>query len=82
MIVEIFVAQRQAKDPLSDQRADFMLDQFGPAGVLETLGEAIDQTDRPIRRPQQQRPGVRGHRTAVKTRHHAAAFHTGEPEQI
>jgi hypothetical protein len=33
VVVEILVAQRQAKHPLADQRADPMLDQLGGIGV-------------------------------------------------
>ena len=70
VVNEIFVAQRNPEDALPDQRADLVLGQFRPAAVGETRGKPLDQTDRPIRRPQQQRTGIRGHAAAVKPRHH------------
>jgi hypothetical protein len=82
VIDQIFIAQRQRKDPLPDQGSDGVLDQLRRAAVGETLGEPIDQPDRPVRRPQQQGSGIRCHLAAVKPRHHRAPFDACKPKQI
>jgi multiple antibiotic resistance protein len=61
MIDHIFIAQCQRKNPLPDQCPDGVLNQFRRAAVGKTLGKPIDQPDRPVRRSQQQGPGIRGH---------------------
>jgi hypothetical protein len=66
VIDQIFVAQRNPEYALPDQCADLMLNQFGCAAIGETRSKPLDQSDRPVRRPQQQGPGIRGHPTAVK----------------
>ena len=82
VINEIFVAQRNPEHALPDQRADLVLGQLRPAAVGETGGEPLDQPDRPIRRPQQQRTGIRGHAAAVKPRHHRPPRDGCKSEQI
>jgi hypothetical protein len=51
-----------------------MLNQLGGAAIGETCGKPLDQSDRAIRRSQQQGPRIRGHPAAVKPRHHRAPF--------
>ena len=51
-----------------------MLDQLGRAVIGEAAGKPLDQPDRPVGGAQQQRPGIRGDRAAVKRRHHRAPF--------
>ena len=58
VIVQILVAQREAEHPLHDQRRDPVLDQRGPAVILETRGQAVDEADRAVRRAEQQRARV------------------------
>jgi hypothetical protein len=82
MIDQVFVAKRYPEDALSDQRRHFLLDQLRRAAVGRTIGKPIDQPDRPIRRPQQQRSGIRGHLAAAKSRHHRPPFDACKPEQI
>ena len=82
VIDQIFVAQRNPEYALPDQCADLMRDQFGCAAIGETRSKPLDQSDRPVRRPQQQGPGIRGHPTAVKCRHHRAPFDGCKSEQI
>ena len=48
------------------------------ARIAEAGGKAFDQTDRPVRRAEQQRAGIRRDRPAVKRRHHPTPFNTGE----
>jgi hypothetical protein len=82
MIHQVFVAQRQRKDPLPDQSSDRVLDQLRRAAVDETLGKPIDQPDRPIRCPSQQGSGIRGDLAAVKPGHHRTPVDACKTEQI
>jgi hypothetical protein len=74
VIDQILITQRNPEHALSDQRLDRVLDQRRRAAIGETRGKPLDHSDRPIRRPQQQRPGIRGHPAAVEPRHHRAPF--------
>ena len=69
VIVEVLVAERDPEHPLTDQGRYLMLDQLRSATIDEARGKAIDQPDRPVGRSQQQRPGVRRDRAAIKSRH-------------
>jgi hypothetical protein len=82
VIDQVFVAQRQRKDPLPDQSSDSVLDQLRRAAVDETLGKPIDQPDRPVRRPQQQATRIRGDLAAVKPSHHRTPLDACKTEQI
>ena len=82
VIDQIFIAQRQRKDPLPDQGSDGVLDQFRRAAVGKTRGKPIDQPDRPVRRPQQQGSGIRGDLAAVKPGHHRTPLDACKTEQI
>jgi hypothetical protein len=42
------VTERHGHDALADQRSHLVLDQFGPARVMEAGGEAIHQPHRAI----------------------------------
>ena len=64
VIVEILIAERDPEHPLADQRHHLMLDQLRAPLVVKARGEPIHHPDRPIRRAQQQRPGIRGDRPA------------------
>jgi hypothetical protein len=48
VIVEIFVAKCNAKDPLPDQRPDRMLDQVLTAMIAKAICKAPHQIDRSI----------------------------------
>ncbi len=74
VIDEVFVSRRQAENPLAHQRGDRVLDQRRMAPVDETARDPLDQPDRPVDAPQQQRPGVGSHRPAVETGHHFPLF--------
>jgi hypothetical protein len=82
VIVEVLVAQRKAKLPLADQRADFMFDQVRGPVILEAADKPIDQSDRTIRRAQQQSTAVRRDQAAVERRLHAATFNRCKSRQI
>jgi hypothetical protein len=73
VIVEVLVAQCNPEHPLTHQGRDPMFDQFRLAIIGEARGQSINQSDCPIRRPQQQGSGVRGDRSSVKTTHNFAA---------
>ena len=74
VVDQVLVAERDADNALHDQRGNLMLDQVRTARVGEAGGEALDQPDRPVGAAQQQCPGVRGDRAAVKRGHHGAAL--------
>jgi len=60
LVVEVLIAQRQAKTTLADKCGQAMLDQIAALSILETGGKAFDKTDRPAGRPKQPSTGVRG----------------------
>jgi hypothetical protein len=68
VIVDVLVTERDPEHPLPNQRHDFMLDQIRTARVMEAGGKPFRQLDCTICRPQQQRPGVGRHRTAIEGR--------------
>ena len=74
VVVEVLISQRQAKDSLANQRGDRMFNQRGIALVDEAARRALDEPNRLVDAPQQQRPGVGRHRPCVETGHHLALF--------
>jgi hypothetical protein len=82
VIDQVLIAQRDPEHALPNQRPDLMLDQLRGPAVGKTLGKPLDQSDRPVRRPQQQGTGIRGHPAAVKPRHHRAPFDACKTKQI
>jgi hypothetical protein len=82
VIDQVLIAQRHSEHPLPDQRLDRVLDQLLPTGVAETGREAANQSDRPVRRPKQQRSSVRSDASAVERRHHRTAFNRYKSKQI
>ena len=83
LIVEVFVALRQADDPLAQQRPLLMLDQIGVARVTHRLVESVQQSDPPIRFTQQQRPARAGTEAARgKIRLHGSLAVTGKEKHL
>src|SRR6202022_2290012 len=76
------IAERDAIDALSNQGVNLMLDQCDRPVILETAGKPPAQIDRPIGGAQQHRPGVRGHRAAVKRRHNIPPLDGCKAKQI
>src|SRR5690625_4523509 len=74
VVVQILVAQYDAKEPLPHQCRDPVLDQLGPPMILKTGGNALHQPDRSIRRSQQQSTSVRRDVSTAKGRLHATLF--------
>src|SRR6201981_3009013 len=65
VVVEVFVAERDGKDALADQRSHAVLDEFRYPLVIEAAGEALDETHGSIRRSQQQSAPIRRNGAAV-----------------
>lgn len=68
VIVQIFVAERQTDQPLSEKRFDLVLDQHGIATIDKAGRKALRQPQRFVDLSQQQRASVRGQRPAIETR--------------
>ena len=78
--VEIFVAQRQRLDALSEQFADLMFDEVGVAAVFEAGGEARQQVDAAVDLAQQHGAAVGADHAAVKLGADLAPKMPGERE--
>jgi hypothetical protein len=70
VVVEVLIAERQAKDALRHQGLHLVPDVIRIAGVAEAGGETVDEPDGLVRLAQQQRTGVGGHHPAVEIRYH------------
>jgi hypothetical protein len=70
VVAHIFIAERDADDPLADQSPDAVLHLVLLPVVRKARRHPLDQPDRPIGVPQQQRPGIRGQRAPVERHHH------------
>ena len=81
VIVEILVAQHQAKNPLSDQRLHTVLDIAGITPVGEALGKPTDQPQATIHLSQQQRSGVRRDLAAIKPGNNRSSLNGFKREQ-
>ena len=73
MVIEVLVAERNGKYPLSNQRRHRMLNMRLRPPVDKARCQPIHHLDGPIRRTQQQRPRVRRDRATVKRHDHLAA---------
>ena len=82
VVEQILVAQRDPGNPLHEHGLDRVFDQLLGAPVGEAARQASHQTDRPVRGPKQQCPGVRGHLSTIERGHHMAAFDGFISEQI
>ena len=70
VVVDVLVAERDADDPLPDQRRQRVHHLVLLALVDEARGDPLDQPDRAIGVPQQQPAGVRTQGAAVERGHH------------
>jgi hypothetical protein len=82
VIDQILISQGNAEHPLRQHGPDAVLDLPLGATIEEAGGEPLDQTDRPIGRPEQQRAGVGGALAAIEGGHHLAALDHFITEQI
>ena len=80
VIVEVFVALRQAVDALPYELPDAVLNAFGIAMIVKTVGELPQNPGLLLAAMQQQRTGLGGDRTAVETGDHIALKLGGETE--
>ena len=76
VVHQVLVAQGNAEHPLADHGGDLVLNPVRRTAVLEAGGEPPDQPDRLVGGAEEQRAGIRGHRTAVERRHHATSRDT------
>ena len=81
VIIEILVAQHQAKDPLPNQRLDLVFDVTGIATIGEATREPADQSKAAINLSQQQRTRVRGNVAAIETGYHSPPLNRFKFEQ-
>ena len=74
VVVDVLVSQRDGDDALAHQGAQRMDHVLLGAAVVEARRHPLDQTDLAVRLPEQQRPRVRSHPTAVEGGDHPAPF--------
>ncbi len=82
VVVEILVAERDPKHPLTDQGRDLVLNQISPPLVVKARGKPSRHSDRAIRRSQKQRSRIRRHQAGIKCRFHSAAFNGSKIKQF
>jgi hypothetical protein len=82
VILDVFVAERNADHALPDQLRQAVLHLLRTAMIDEAAGQPLDQPDRPVGLAQQQGPRVRGDRPAVEGGHHLAAVESFKLEPI
>ena len=70
VVVEVFVAQSQAEDPLPQQLLDRVFDQFFIAIIDETPGQSANDARLLLDLPQQQSAGIRGDRPTIEVFKH------------
>ncbi len=69
VVDQILVAERNAEHPLRHHGLDAVLHLRLGAAIDEAGGEPLDQSNRPVGRAEQERPGVRGDHAAVERGH-------------
>ena len=74
VIVQVFVAERDAEHALPDERGHRVLDEPLVSRVAETSRKPPNQIHTPIRGAQQQAAGVRCQRAAIELGHHWTAL--------
>jgi hypothetical protein len=82
VVVQIFVAQRQAVDALPHKRRDRMTDPRRIAIIAEACGELLQDACRALHFAQQHRAAVRGQRPPVEPRHHLAPPSLLKPQRV
>ena len=74
VIVEVFVAERDAEHALADERGERVLDEPWVSRVAETSRKPPNQIQTPVRGAQQQASCVRRQRAAIEPGEHSPAF--------
>lgn len=77
MIVEYPVATRDGEDMLGEQDSMRILDELGVAWIGKNAIEPIEQTELPIRFPQQQHSGIRPYHSVREVAQKIAACRPG-----
>ncbi len=74
VIQQVLVAQRNGKHALAHQGRNIVHNTIRSAAIRKARRKPVHQTDRPVRRPQQQRAGVRRQHTTAKISYNLAPF--------
>jgi hypothetical protein len=74
MIVQVFIAERDGKHALPDERGERVLDEPLISRVTKTSRKPPNQIQTPIRGAQQQPACVRRQRAAIELGHHGTPF--------
>jgi len=74
VIVEVFVAKRNAKDALANERDEGMLNAILIASIAETASKSLNQADRFVGCAQQKRARIRRDRTTIERGDYLASF--------
>jgi hypothetical protein len=73
VVDQVLVAEPDAEHPLANQGAQVVDHAPRIAPIAEASREAMDQLDRPVGRPQQERAGIRGDGPAIEIGDHGTA---------
>jgi hypothetical protein len=79
VVIQVFVAERNPEDPLTDQRRDLVLDQFLAPVVVKARREPINEPDCAISRSQQKPSGVRRDAASATTSRPSTAAKPNKP---
>ena len=82
MVDQVLVTQCNPEHPLTHQTLHLVDHQVGRTVIGEAASKALDQSDLPIGRAKQHRPGLRGHHPTIKRRHHLPSFNGCKAQQI
>ena len=82
VVDQVFVAQGNPEHPLTHQARHLVNHQIGITVIVKAAGKALDQPDLLVGSAEQHRPGLRGHRAAVKRGHYFVPFNRCKTEQI
>jgi hypothetical protein len=82
VVDQVLVTQCNPEHPLTHQTLHLVDHQVGRTVIGEAASKALDQSDLPIGRAKQHRPGLRGHHPTVKRRYHLPPFNGCKAKQI
>jgi hypothetical protein len=82
VVVEVFVSQAEAKDPLFEQFGEGVFNAVGVAMVGETAAELIDEVELDFEFAEEQAAGVGGDGTAVEAAHDLAGTEVLEEQVV
>ena len=82
VVDQVLVAERDPEDALAQQIGHRVRDGVGDAKIAEARGQPLDEPDRPVGRPEQDRAAIRGDRAAVEGAHKFAPAGASEIQLI